>query len=317
MRCLEQLAVSSLSILLLLFFFSEASKASTVIYLKEYVFLEKEKILLKDISTVKSDNKSLERFLKNLKIGTLNSSEKRINLSQIKYILKKNFIDTSHIVFLGKSVLVRRVIKSIDRDSILKDVKEYLKKHYKSVEIERISVPRIRKIKGSSLHIKIKESSKTSSFIYLSYEIFKNGELIRKVTVPVKYRKISYVVFARSDIHKGDLFSRNNITLKKYRGNTRHLFGSIEELIGSKARINIKKGSVIKDYMVEPDYKVLRGSSVKIIYNKGWIHIELLGRALENGQLNQIIRVKNISTGKVIPCKVIGENQVLFIGGSL
>ncbi|RMD45217.1 MAG: flagella basal body P-ring formation protein FlgA, partial [Aquificota bacterium] len=40
-------------------------------------------------------------------------------------------------------------------------------------------------------------------------------------------------------------------------------------------------------------------------------------KALENGQLNQIIKVKNTSSGKVIPCKVIGRNQVLFIGGSL
>ena len=204
----------------------------------------------------------------------------------------------------------------IDKNRLQSDVENFLKRNFKNIQVESISYPNFKAIKGKSLQVKIKKRTQTSAYIYLTYSVYDNGKLIKRLTIPVKYKKISYVVFSSEFIKKGETITREKVELKKYIGNPRHLITSIQEIIGSRAKINIRKGIPIKDYMIQPNYLVNRGSSVKIIYNKGLIHIELLGRALENGLLNQIIKVKNISTGKVIPCKVIGKNQVLFIGGS-
>jgi flagella basal body P-ring formation protein FlgA len=290
--------------------------ASTVIKLKKKVFLDKEEIYLSDISTVYSDNPSVKELLEGLYISDFpkSASHRRITREEVISIVKSHYSEGFHVE--GQECIVERAPLTVSQESIKDEIRNFLKKKYPDVEIISISVPRIRPVKGKNLKTVIKESSKTSSYIYLNYFIYKNGSLLRRISVPVKYRKISYVVFSKTDIKKGEYITKNKVHLKRYTGNTRHMFSSFEEVIGKKAKINIKAGIPIKDYMVVPDYLVLRGSNVKIIYNKGVIHIELIGRALENGQLNQIIKVKNISSGKVIPCKVIGRNQVLFIGGS-
>ncbi len=204
----------------------------------------------------------------------------------------------------------------INKNRLQSDIENFLKRNFKNIQVESVSYPNFKTIKGNNLQVKIKKRTQTSAYIYLTYSIYDNGKLIKRFTIPVKYKKISYVVFSKEVIKKGEIITREKIELKKYIGNPRHLITSIQSIVGSRAKINIRKGIPIKDYMIQPNYLVNRGSSVKIIYNKGLIHIELLGRALENGLLNQIIKVKNISTGKVISCKVIGKNQVLFIGGS-
>ena len=75
-------------------------------------------------------------------------------------------------------------------------------------------------------------------------------------------------------------------------------------------------GRVVKSFVVSvkvnPHYLVKRGNPVKVVYVKGPIKIEIIGIALENGREGDIIKVKNPSTGKILPCRVVGENVVLF-----
>ncbi len=316
MRCSGLLATLSLRILVIFLLFVEVAFASTVIKLKKDVFLKKDSIYLKDISNITSDNSSFKQFLKKMYIGAIKKSQKVITKKQIEDILKKNYIDTSKIRIVGNKIIVKRFLSIIDKSRLKKDVEQFLKKNFKNIEVESISYPNFKTIKGTKLQVKIRKRSQTSTHIYLTYEIYKNGVLVKRFSIPVRYKKISYVVFSKEFIKRGETITKEKLELKKYIGNPRHLITSLQEILGSRAKINIRKGIPIKDYMIKPNYLVNRGSSVKIIYNKGLIHIELLGRALENGLLNQIIKVKNISTGKVIPCKVIGKNQVLFIGGS-
>ncbi len=212
---------------------------------------------------------------------------------------------------VGVSFASTTVLTQFD---IEEQVRNFLQK-YRNIEVQDISVPKIKPVEGK-IKTEIFERSKTPSYIYLTYKIYKNGTLYKTLSIPVKYRKVSYVVFSKTDIRKGEYITRDKVYLKKYAGRTNHMFTDLKEVIGQKARINIRKDTPLKEYMLVPDFLVLRGSNVKIIYNRGVIHIELLGKALENGKLNQIIKVRNISSGKVIPCKVIGRNQVLFIGGS-
>ena len=316
MKCSGLSAILSLRILLIFLLFVEATFASTVIKLKNEVYLEKDRIFLKDISTITSDNSSFKQFLGNIYVGNLKGNQKIITKKQIKDILNKNYIDTSKVRVVGSKVLVKKFSAVIDKNKLRKDVGNFLKRNFKNIEVESISYPNFRVVKGKNLHVKIKKRTQTSSYIYLTYEIHDNGRLVKRLIVPVRYRQVSYVVYSKEYIRRGEIITKDKVELKKYIGNPRHLITSIQNILGSRAKINIRKGIPIKEYMIEPNYFVDRGSNVKIIYNKGLIHIELLGRALENGQLNQIIKVKNISTGKVIPCKVIGKNQVLFIGGS-
>lgn len=92
-------------------------------------------------------------------------------------------------------------------------------------------------------------------------------------------------------------------------------FTDIKDIVGSTAKIDISENDVITERMVIPDYKVKRKDYVKVIYSRNSIRIEIQGVALENGKLGDLIKVKNISSGKVLICKVIGKDTVLYTGG--
>ena len=79
------------------------------------------------------------------------------------------------------------------------------------------------------------------------------------------------------------------------------------------ARVSIPSGEVVLERFVEVPFAVKRGQLVKIVAKKGGIYVETLGRALQNGRVGDIIRVKNVYSGKVIEGRVENEETVVVI----
>ncbi|MCW4572805.1 flagellar basal body P-ring formation chaperone FlgA [Venenivibrio stagnispumantis] len=122
------------------------------------------------------------------------------------------------------------------------------------------------------------------------------------------------VVGAKRDILKGKILEEEDLTYITIGYKQSGTFENINDLIGKKLKYNIKAGEVIKDFMLD-DFDIKPNTKVKIIYDKNGIRIELLGRTVEGGKIGDIIKVKNISTNKVIKCKVLDANTVLYITG--
>jgi flagella basal body P-ring formation protein FlgA len=55
---------------------------------------------------------------------------------------------------------------------------------------------------------------------------------------------------------------------------------------------------------------VRRGKMVLLIGESKRLLIKTQGKALENGRLGDVIKVKNITSGKVVHATVTGENTV-------
>jgi len=122
------------------------------------------------------------------------------------------------------------------------------------------------------------------------------------------------VVGAKRDILKGKILEEEDLTYITIGYKQSGTFENINDLIGKKLKYNIKAGEVIKDFMLD-DFDIKPNTKVKIIYDKNGLRIELLGRTVEGGKIGDIIKVKNISTNKVIKCKVLDTNTVLYITG--
>ena len=57
---------------------------------------------------------------------------------------------------------------------------------------------------------------------------------------------------------------------------------------------------------------VSEGQSVIIFSNLYDINVRMEGKAIENGHFNELIKVENISSGKIIQGKVINEKKILI-----
>ncbi|ACO03739.1 MULTISPECIES: flagellar basal body P-ring formation chaperone FlgA [Persephonella] len=309
---MERLKVSIFLIILI----SLPALSKTEIRLKKEVELERDTVYLSDIADIKSDNRKFEEFLSGIKIHKLKKRKEKISRDFIKNVLKNNYIDLSRIVFTGAdNTLLRKKIHRITQRSVEDEIRSFIKSRYRDLKIVSINIPKFSIETDGKLEREIREINSTGSYIYLSYRVFKDGVELKKLRISVKYRKLRRVIAAKRYIKKGEIITEEDIRFIKTDKNVRKPFTDIKDIVGSTAKIDISENDVITERMVIPDYKVKRKDYVKVIYSRNSIRIEIQGVALENGKLGDLIKVKNISSGKVLICKVIGKDTVLYTGG--
>jgi len=312
MRCLEQLQLLKVSLFVTLVIWVGAFASQVDIYLKDIVFLNKSKVYIKDIAKVNAKNKQLAKYINSLYIGSF-SQKGVVKKNQVLKLLKDNFLDTSQVKIHNNQTIVVVKKSTIDDSFIKNAVSNYLKHRYPNIYIENISVKKFSTEAVGKPKVLIKEKGKTSSYIYLTVLL---PNLDKKVPVSVKYALAERVVVAKYPLPRGHTVKLSDVKLSKVKlKKHRQYIENLEEVVGKKLKRAVKKGQPITYEHLEKQYLVRKSSSVKVLYSKGSFKIEILGKALENGELGEVIKVRNISSGKVIQCKVIGLNQVQFLSG--
>jgi len=299
-------------ILIFFFLFSFSFGKNIEIKLKDIVYISKYEVYLSDIATIKTQNKNFKNYLSSIYIKTI-TDKTVVSKEEILQALKKNFIDLSSVEIYGKKTIVVLNKTRIDKEKLEEIVKSYIKKHYPNIYIENISLraPSI-EVLGEP-KISIKEKGKTSSYIYLDIKLL---NINKNLSASIKYAPLLEVVVAKYPLPKGHIIKYKDVKISRIKiKRGKDYIDKLELAVGKKLKRTKRKGEPILFRDLEKQYLVRKNSNVKVIYNKGNFKIELIGRALENGDKGQIIKVKNISSGKVIQCKVIGINRVEFLSG--
>lgn len=124
------------------------------------------------------------------------------------------------------------------------------------------------------------------------------------------------VAVASRSIHRGEMIEETDVKAE-FRQLTRtglstHLL--VEEAVGLLAKRAIAAGDTIRSTHVEAPLAVKRGDRVKILSRNALVSIEATGEALSNGSLGDQIRVKNLSSERVVKARIIapGETEVLL-----
>ncbi|WP_456401264.1 flagellar basal body P-ring formation chaperone FlgA [Persephonella sp.] len=313
---MERLRVNFIYIVLFVFLLNFPIFSETVIRLKDTVQIDRGEILLKDIAEINSKNQQFISYLEGIEIKKINGYRTSVTLKEIKNVLNSNFIDVSKIKFTGsQEVSVFKTAKVINNKTIEEDVKNYLAERYKDIKILGINIPKTNIDPPNDALIEINELNKTGSYIYLIYRIKGKAGNLKKIRISVRYKKLVNLVVANGDIEKGAVISEDMLKIVKKEMPGRDFYTDINYLVGGKAKVFIPDGEIIKKSMIIPDYDVKKKNNVKIIYSRNSIRIEIQGVALENGKKGDLVRIKNLSSGKVLLCKVIGKNTVLYTGG--
>ena len=317
MKCLELLELSNhktkVILLSLLFLFFNGFAVN--IKLKQFSKVETQNIYLKDIAFIHTKNQDFKQFLQNIVIDKSPPPQKTklITKKQIIEKLKNYHLDLSSIRITGNKTLVLSDFRELPLDKVKKDIASFLKKHVQNIKIQSINITSRKLFVPSKYKTNIHIRSKTGNYIYLDYIVSFNQKSI-KLPISVQYSTVKTVVIANKYIPKGKKISQEDIKLIKMSNVRDEFIENIKQAVGKIAKVNIKANSPIKKYYLKPDFLVKKNDKVKVIYSNKVIRVELIGQALENGEKGQIIKVKNISSGKKIKCKVIDRKTVLFIG---
>lgn len=82
------------------------------------------------------------------------------------------------------------------------------------------------------------------------------------------------------------------------------------DLLGMKLTRSLTAGSPVLAGMVESLPVVKRGEKVKIVINSGQLYVTATGFAATDGKLNEMIRVQNIGSNKLVYCRVAAPGLV-------
>lgn len=125
-----------------------------------------------------------------------------------------------------------------------------------------------------------------------------------KVFLPVV---ISNGVIDRSETIKTTMLKREEMEITRL---TRGFYHRMDEVTRMSAKRRIRANQVLSPDLIDQPQLIKRGEKIKIIANRDGISASMPGEALEKGGEGQVIRVKNLSSGKTIEAKVIGVGVV-------
>jgi len=130
--------------------------------------------------------------------------------------------------------------------------------------------------------------------------------------VPVTVKVMAKIVVAKRGLPRGSIIGSDDIAMEQ-RDISRLHRGFLEEtktVVGKKLRQRLRKDQAITPYQLENPVAVKRNTKVLIQATSKTVQIRMTGKALQNGSLGQIIRVKNLSSSRKIDAKVIAPGIV-------
>ncbi len=144
-----------------------------------------------------------------------------------------------------------------------------------------------------------------------------SGDSVREIMVQAFVRTFENVLVAKKDLKRGKVFD-SEAELFEFVG-----FEKIEttflrddyivdvgSVLGKRLKMPVRKGEVIFESYFEDLPMVKAGEKVKLIASVGSVKIETIGIAKKDGRLNDLVRVLNPESGKLLLGKVIGRGVV-------
>ncbi len=132
-----------------------------------------------------------------------------------------------------------------------------------------------------------------------------DGEPVQNCTVRGKMELFTDVVTTTGTIRRGDRIQADQVELaEKNILLLDHPHTRVQDVIGMVANRTLPAGRPLRDGDCTAPPVVSEGQYVKIIAQKGHLHISANGIAKSSGGSGEVIRVKNINSNKLIYAKV-------------
>jgi flagella basal body P-ring formation protein FlgA len=133
--------------------------------------------------------------------------------------------------------------------------------------------------------------------------------VVRAVPVTV-HRFAELAVLARS-VERGELITQDLVRLERAERPARaQAYASLAEVVGLRARRQLKAGAVVLRRDVEAPPLVRRGQAVRVVFERGALELELRGEALGDGWAGDRVRVRRGDLGTPVAGRVAGPGEI-------
>lgn len=139
-----------------------------------------------------------------------------------------------------------------------------------------------------------------------------SGKSSWKIYVPVKAMLTQKMLVSNTTITRGELITADKIRLieQEIKNRDSKYFVDLDNILGKEARRTIRPNRVINSSMLQEALMIHKKESVLIYAKNSNIRISMKGTALKNGRYNEMIKVRNNSSNKIIDAIVVDRGVV-------
>ncbi|MGB0342389.1 MAG: flagellar basal body P-ring formation chaperone FlgA [Parvibaculales bacterium] len=118
------------------------------------------------------------------------------------------------------------------------------------------------------------------------------------------------VVLARS-VARDEVLTKDHLALQPVaRQSVPGSFASLEDAMGRRLKNALSAGRILQARHLHPDWLIKNGQSVQIEHNGRGISVISAGRALENGEFGDLVKVENSASGEILDVFVQSRKKV-------
>lgn len=120
------------------------------------------------------------------------------------------------------------------------------------------------------------------------------------------------VAVSSRPLDRGKNISQEDITVQKkwFSRLPQELLTEPGSIVGKRLLRSLREGSTFTAGMLSEPLMLKKGKVVKIVYDNEFLSITSFGLAEDEGTYGSMVRVKNISSNKIIYARVIGDSLV-------
>ena len=300
-------------------FISEAG--SSVIEFYEKAQVENDKIVLKNIASIKGDDPELNQRLKEIVIGRspLPGKSRWFDQNYIKIRLKQAGLDLSCLVLKSSDPIeVKRSCVEISEKKIKKIILDFIYKNtfrkQNKVKVDNIRIGSKVILPAGNITYEVKPplNMDFAGTVVLPVHFMVNGKFQKKIVVTAKVAVFTQVVAAKKALGRNQEITRDDIYLKQVdlgKLSSAVIF-NCDEVVGKRAKRIIRAGMALRKDLVEYPDLVKNGDIVVIIAESDEMRISTLGEVKERGFLGERIKVVNLDSKKGIYARILDSKTV-------
>ena len=136
---------------------------------------------------------------------------------------------------------------------------------------------------------------------------------VNKFKSKTKNKQLSNFYALKDFKEKGSIIKEKDLIIIKRKNSQRNLFISEKtDIVGKKLKKSVNSNQLLKRSNLEKDWLIKKNSQVKIINNTSFVTIKEDGLAMNDANYMDMIKVKNIKSGKVIVGYAKNEKKVIL-----
>ncbi len=138
-----------------------------------------------------------------------------------------------------------------------------------------------------------------------------DDKIVKNISVRGKLKALAQVATLTQNVRRGEILRPNMVQMQtRDLSKLRTPCTNLHEVLGKKLTRSLRSGTVLDNSSIDFPPLIRKGQLVKILINHNGMHLTATGIASMNGKQDQIIRVMNSGSRKIILCRVTAPGLV-------